>query len=80
MTMDEKIELINYMILHNPDSTIKDFLEEVKEFDRIRETVNVPIVKESKMNEFIEEAAPISKEARGRLKQKKYLRTYKLPY
>lgn len=80
MTMDEKIELINYMILHNPDSTIKDFLEEVREFDGIRETVNVPIVKESKLNEFIEESGPIRKEAWGRLKQKKYLKTYKLPY
>lgn len=80
MNLAEQMDLINYMIKKDPDSTIKDFLEETRAFDTIRQEVQEPIVKESKLNEWVEEAASISKKAWGRLKQKKYLRTYKLPY
>lgn len=73
------MDLINYMIKKDPDSTIRDFLEEVKEFDTIRQEVEEPIVKESKMNEWVEEAAPINPGAWKGLKQTKYLKTYKLP-
>lgn len=80
MNLAEQIELINYMIKKDPDSTIKDFLEETRAFDTIRQEVAEPIAKESKMNEWVMEAAPIDPGAWKALKQTKYLKTYKLPY
>lgn len=79
MNLAEQMDLINYMIKKDPDSTIKDFLEEVKEFDTIRQEVEEPIVKESEMNEWVEEAAPIDPGTWKGMKQTKYLKTYKLP-
>lgn len=40
MTMAARNKLVNDMIRENPDSTIKDFVEAVKEFDAIRKAAN----------------------------------------
>lgn len=45
MTIGERKKLINDMIRENPDATIKDYLQLVKEFDQIRKTTNeAPVV------------------------------------
>ena len=43
MTRQEQIELIDYMIKREPDSTIKDFIEMRNEFIEIRKTENESI-------------------------------------
>jgi hypothetical protein len=41
MTLEEQTKLIEDLIKENPDSTIKDFLELVKEIDKITEMATV---------------------------------------
>lgn len=41
MTLEAKNKLINDLIRENPDSTIKDYLEVIKELESIEETDTV---------------------------------------
>lgn len=46
MKLSDRIQLIDDMIRENPDYTIKDYLELVKELEGIKKSARQPIIKQ----------------------------------
>jgi hypothetical protein len=73
MTLTARIKLINDMVRENPDTTIRDYLELVKEMKGIRKAANqviVPVI----VNPLPPKKRSVKRESG------KYLQTYKLNF
>jgi hypothetical protein len=73
MTLTARIKLINDMIQENPDTTIKEYLELVKDMKGIRKAANqiiVPVI----VKPFPPKKRSVKRESG------KYLQTYKLNF
>jgi hypothetical protein len=72
MTLADRIKIIDGMILENPDATIKDYIELVKDVEAIEDSViAVPVIQAKE----VERETPECK--RRKIVLTKYLKTYK---
>lgn len=73
MTLSDQITLIDDIVRKDPDFTIWEYLELVKEMDSISGTMEVPLIKHSKV-----EVVEATKKGKTERFESKYLRTYKI--
>lgn len=80
MNLAEQIALVEQIVKKDPDCTIKEYLEMIREIDGIKIATALEITRESRMNDFPVEPEQVGRPTKFKRYEPKYLRTYKLPH